>query len=167
MVTHKTLLTSIKYYYVPQLISQFFLSSFFDYWFPYRIHLYIRSAQHVNLTHHMSCFFKTLYSPKFFPIYYFNFIPKGLIVSSFSIQIRSTKYMQKVEGSISRNIMNITIKMKTILQIHYAKKKITVSSQKFRQINWSVLKIIDIKSNDRIVYKVCFGLFGFMAYQPL
>ena len=59
---------------------QFFSLShrFFDYWFPYCIHLYTWSAQQVTVAQHMYCF-KTSYSPMFFPLYllslsHFNFL---------------------------------------------------------------------------------------------
>ena len=42
-----------------------FLSSLFDYWFPYCIHLYTWSIQLVTVAQHMHCFFKTSYSPLF------------------------------------------------------------------------------------------------------
>ena len=46
-----------------------FLSRHFDHWFPNRIYLYTWSAQQVTVTQHMHCFFKTSYSPIFFPIF--------------------------------------------------------------------------------------------------
>ena len=51
-----------------------FSSSFFDEWFPNRIHLYTWSAQYTLVTQHVCCFFKTPYSPMFFLINYFNLI---------------------------------------------------------------------------------------------
>ena len=52
-----------------------FKSSFVDYWFPYRIHLYIWSTQSVTVARHIHWFFKTNYSPMLFTIYHFDSIP--------------------------------------------------------------------------------------------
>ena len=60
-----------------------FFIKLFDYWFPYHIHHSTWSAQQFPLAQHMHCFFKTSYSPVFFHIYYFNFIPLEQMVLPF------------------------------------------------------------------------------------
>ena len=69
--------------FLPQLISQLFLSNLFDEWFPNRIHLYTWSAQQIIVPQHVCHFFKTFYHSVFFLINYLSLIPLGQIVSLF------------------------------------------------------------------------------------
>ena len=67
--TPTTQLTTIIYdFFYLCLYCIFFSSSLFDYWFLYRIHLYIWFAQQVTVAQHMGCFFKMFYCQMFFPV---------------------------------------------------------------------------------------------------
>ena len=56
---------------------QFLYLTFFNYWFPYCIHLYTGSTQQVIVAQYMCWFLKASDPPMFGYINYFNFIPDG------------------------------------------------------------------------------------------
>ena len=77
-------------------------------------HIVFISTQLVTVAQQMHCFFKTSYSPMPFTIYYFDFIPWGQIVSHFFSHINNPTRLFEF---IDQDIVNLTIKMKIIVQV--------------------------------------------------